>query len=285
MIDRLVSPFSQYDRRVLGWSVQAFCFSETFTIQKTTQTKQDSTKKPHQIDGSKGKIYVYRRYFEKIRELPKSLRGQILVELLMDHGLRSGEASSQRIELCDLANGLLHVLDSKKGTLRIVPMRYRTGKHIATHIQVLKKSYGFLIQSRRKVRKPNSKTQGEGISDCQIGRILAHYCIEADVPVMAPRMFRAYCASKWMFVDHKSIYHLKALLGHDDIQSTEHYVNKLVDVDDFVEEFHQGEEQDGGKVSPFSLSICARSESCPLSAPNCHCRMFIPSENVVVKTK
>jgi integrase len=122
-------------------------------------------------------------------------------------------------------------------------------------------------------RKPGSKTKGVGLSLTAIQRVWDKWCMAAGIPVMSPRIGRAYFACVWYFVDHKNIYDLQAILRHDDILATEKYLSKIHSYEDLKTEFYRG------KKSPF-LSPCTRFDACPLAASDCHCRMFQPKIEV-----
>ena len=110
------------------------------------------------------------------------------------------------------------------------------------------------------------------LSSTSIHRVWQKWCDAAGVPYMPPRMGRAYFAVKWHIVEGKSLFNLMGYMRHDDVLATQKYLSKIVDYEDLKAEFNRG------KRSPFSLS-CNRSESCPLSTPDCYCRMFQPKIN------
>jgi len=222
-------------------------------------------------EGAEGRIVIYRRHFEKLLAFPKPLRDQLLIELPTLEALRSGEMSSLRVEYVDFEHGDLTVLDSKKKKLLMVPLDPVVAVHLAEYIQVERLSEGILIRALPNAphvgHKPGTKTLGVGLSENTINWTWEKWCLRCCIPVMAPRVGRAYFATLWHFVQHKSLYNLMNILRHDDIQSTEHYLNKLVAYEDTKAEFYQG------MKSPFA-SECNRSDKCPVAAPGCHCKFL-----------
>ena len=245
-----------------AWTVKAvICVGYPLHLKKN-QTQEATAKldsEQRQVAGeyavkhrSEPPIYIYTRYVEMVLDCPKRLRDQVILLLAAWEGLRSGEISSLCWEMIDLEHGLLHVLDSKKRTVRLVPLRFRVAKYIALYIQEVKITHGFLIQQLRKhPRKPGSKTRGAGISITQLDKILWNYCDLLDVPRMDLRKLRSYCALT-LHDRRVPMNVIKAWLGHDDIQSTEHYLGKLVDVKKMLDEAHRLDVEDGEtvKVTP-----------------------------------
>jgi len=208
----------------LRWSVQAVIMSKHFSIKKRSRKQKGMA--------PEGRIVVYREYFQRLLKTSMPLRDRLVIELPCFEGLRSGEVSSLRAEWVDIENGDIKVLDSKKHTMFTLPLDPTVAKHI---IQ-LNIHEGFLIRALPHARRQS----GVGLSVTHIDRIWADQCKKADVPVMPARMGRCYFACQWHFVERKSMFHLMAMLRHDSLQSTEHYLSKLVDYEDLKAEFQQG---------------------------------------------
>jgi integrase len=223
---------------------------------------------------SEQKLVVYREIFTRLLNAPKSLRDQLIFDLPCLQAFRAGEVSSLKVEYVCFESGDITVLDSKKKTEMPRPLDPIVAKHIAEYIQQEHLTRGILLQplptAHHVGRKPGSKTVGAGISTTQIGRIWEKYCKALGIPVMPARMGRAYFACYEHYVLGKPIGYIQFMLRHDDLQSTEHYLyEKIVSYEDQKAIFLRG------KQSPFSPSpSCSRFDACPLSAPNCKCRMF-----------
>ena len=231
----------------------------------------------YRSEGSEGRIVIYRSHFARLLAWPKPLRDQLILELPTLQAFRSGEVSSFKAEYVDLERWDLQVLDSKKHKLSMVPLDPVVAEHLAEYILREGLTEGILLRAlpkaSRKTHKPGSKTKGIGLSITHIDRIWAKWCSASGVPYMSARMGRAYFATKWHFVEHKSLFNLMTILRHDDLQSTEHYLARIVTYEDVKNEFYYG------LKSPFA-SQCARFEKCPLSAPECSCKMFTPRVEV-----
>lgn len=264
-------------RSVLAWTVQAVLCRSTITIKSTkkriarTPLPLNLTQKPNQ---SEQKIIVYREYFLKLLKTPKCLRDQIVIELPTLEGFRSGEVSSLRKEYIHFDSGDIEVLDSKKGKLFTLPLDETLAKHLDEYIQKQGIKEGIVIQPLPNAphtgRKEGSKTLGVGLSDNAIEYIWKKCCIMANVPVMSPRMGRAFLAVMEHFVHGKPIGYIKFVLRHDTLQATEHYVySRIVDYGDMKALFYRG------KSEAFSLlSPCQLKDTCHGYEPGCRCRMF-----------
>jgi hypothetical protein len=269
---------SMGERPVLAWSVQAIIISKKFTVKKQPKNKVSSASGLFHSDGeSEGRIVVYRGYFVRLLTVHKvCLRDQLLIELPILEGLRTGEVSSLRAEYVDVERGDLLVMDSKKHQLAVIPLDPVEAEHLSAYMAERGLSFGFLFPPRR-LRKPNQKPKrGAAMTVGAIQHIWDKYCRAAGIPVMSPRMGRAYFAAKWVWQDEKDIYSLMAVLRHQDILATQKYLAKIIDYDTVKAKFNQG------KKSPFSLT-CNRSDFCPLSAENCYCRMFQPQTQIKVQ--
>lgn len=215
-----------------------------------------------QREKPKAKIVIYRSYFERLLKFPKPLRAQLIMELPTLEAFRTGEITTFEVEHVDFERGDLRVLDSKKLLFYPVPLDTTVALHLAEYIQATGLRSGAIIRGQKRT--------GLGLTVGQIEREWRTWCEAAGVPIMSPRMGRAYWACYEHYVLRKPIGYIQYILRHDDLQSTEHYLyDQIVSYEDQKGIFFQG------KDSPFG-SECARSESCPVSCPDCQCRFFQP---------
>lgn len=228
----------------------------------------------------KGLIIVYRDRFERLLAYPKPLRDQLILELPTLQAFRSGEVAHLRVEDVDLENGDIEVLDSKKYRYFTMPLNRTVAMHLSQYFQETnKKGRDFVIDplpdAPRRGRKPGSKTRGEGLSESQISYIWKKYCQLVGLPQpLTPREGRAYFAAKWHFVLKKSVYHLKVAMRHDLLETTMLYLARIVDQEDFKNEFLMGERD---FVSEFE---CTRLSLCPNFIEGCHCKFFMAQTHV-----
>jgi len=221
---------------------------------------------------SQGRLVIHRAYFERLLKFPKPLRDQLVIELPVLEAFRTGEVSSLTFENVDLGRGDLRVLDSKKNKLFTIPLDPTLARHLVEYIEEkVGLREGLVIRPLSSAphtgRKLGSKTLGVGLSIKHIEHIWEKCCLAADVPVMSPRMGRAYFAAKWHFIERKSLYGLMMILRHTDLQVTQRYLARICDYLTVKNEFYEGVD------SPFS-SGCARAESCPVSCEGCHCKFY-----------
>jgi integrase len=274
---RILSPEYMVERRVLAWSVTAIIISKRFTFKKHRRVKADSAPKMQRDNSSVGKIVVYRGYFVRLLSVPKPLRDQLLIELPSLQALRTGEVSSLKAEYIDFERGDMQILDSKKNQLLTRPLGSVAASHLAEYMAKQNISEGYLFPPRRK-RKLGNKSVGASLTDWAILNRWAVWCNVVGIPVMNPRMGRAYFAVVEHYVLGKPLGYVQFMLRHDHLQSTEHYVHcRIVCYEDMKALFLQG------KYSPFSLSQCANSDGCLGAMPDCHCRMFQPQMSEVKK--
>jgi hypothetical protein len=265
-------------RRVLAWSVQAVLITKTIRIIKPGKPQKHFASGLFHSSESEGKIIVYRGYFLRLLSIAKPLRDQLIIELPTLQGFRTGEIGTVEMKHIDFEHGDIQVLDSKKYRLSTLPLDATIADHLDKYIHVRGIVSGplFKPEKRTRPRKPNSKTKGVGLSLSYIQRVWRKWCDICGIPYMSPRYGRAYFAANWVFVEHKNIYHLMAMLRHNDILATQKYLAKIVDYDDLKTEFYRG------KKSPF-LSPCTRFDACPSAADGCYCRWFQPKIEVHLK--
>ena len=223
-------------------------------------------------DESESRIVIYRSYFERLLVVPKPVRDQLMIELPTLQGFRTGEVSSFRVEYIDFERGDLKVLDSKKHKLFMIPLDLMVAQHLEQYTSEKGLTEGFLLRSNRK-RKQGNKSKGAGLTLSAIQHVWDKWCLAAGIPIMSPRMGRAYFAANWHFVERKSLYGLMTILRHYDILATQKYLAKIVDYLSVKGEFYQG------RKSPF-VSECSRSDKCPVAAEGCRCRMYSPNLEV-----
>lgn len=248
----------------------------TITLKRTGKAKRKVPTLSHltEREGVQGgKIVVYRRYFLRLLAYPKCLRDQLVFELPTLQAFRTGEVSSFHGEWADMENGDLQVLDSKKLELFTLPMHPTVAKHINAYMKETGITEGILIKALPGAphigRKAGSTTIGMGMSITNLEKIWAKYCHLLEIPVMSPRYGRAYWLCMEHFVKQKPLYYTMTIMRHESMDVHQKYVARLIDYPAIKDMFNQGE------LPPF-LSLCVRSGQCPLSAPNCHCRMFQP---------
>jgi integrase len=257
--------------RLSAWSVQAILVTKRIIVFKRQKTRiKNFAKGLFHSDESEGKIVVYRGYFLRLLSIAKPLRDQLLIELPVLEAFRTGEVSSFKVECVDFDRGDLQVLDSKKQRFFMVPLDPVVAEHLAEYIRLkgLKQGIAFGAETKAgRKRKPNSKTKGAGLSLTFIQWVWRKWCMACGIPVMSPRMGRAYFACKWHYVDRKSMFALMTILRHDDILATQKYLAKIIDYDAVKTEFYRG------MKSPFQGS-CSRSDKCPMAVEGCFCRSF-----------
>jgi integrase len=276
-VSRIVSLRYMVIRRSLAWRVRVVIVTGQAIVKKQGRNKADSAPKMQRENSSAGKIVVYRGYFVRLLSVPKPLRDQLLIELPTLQALRTGEVSSLKAEYIDFERGDMLILDSKKNELATRPLSPVVASHLAEYMAKMNVSVGYLFLPRRR-RKLGNKSVGASLTEWAILNRWAVWCGVAGVPVMNPRMGRAYFAVVEHYVLGKPLAYIQFMLRHDHLQSTEHYVHsRIVCYEDQKALFLQG------KRSPFSSSQCVNSNGCLGAMPGCHCRMFQPLVSEVKK--
>jgi len=236
-----------------------------------------------QDEESRESIVVYMSRFHKLLDYrPKPLRDQLILELPILQGFRNGEVTTLRAKHVDLENGDIEILDSKKHRFYTRPLVPIVALHLSQYMaETGKKDEDLLIcplpWANRKKRKPGNKTRGEGLSEAQVTQVWLKYCQLCQIPPMAPRMGRAYFAADLAFIKKISVFYIKVAMRHDYVETTIHYLERIVNYEDFKAAILSGEQ------SPFSPH-CQRAviNGCPnqCSEPPCYCRFFTPTVKV-----
>jgi len=214
---------------------------------------------------AEGKIIVYRRHFEKLLSFPKPLRDQLIIELPIKEGLRTTEVCTLRSQDVDFEHGDLWVLDSKKHRLMVIPLDAEVAQHLAEYIQAHGVKEGILLAAERKSDRKGKRGR---LSKQAIEYLWNKWCRIVGIPKMSPRYGRAYFAVDWHVVKGKSLIGLRNVLRHDEISSTEAYLNRIYSYEDTKAEFQRGNKW-------FSNQSCSQAQ-CPISAVGCYCKMFKP---------
>lgn len=216
---------------ILSLWIQRVAVYRCTVTNKPKKTPEDTLVSPtlkHPKHEREGRIVVYRSYFQRLLSTPKPLRDQLCLELPCLEGLRTGEISTLRAEWFDVSNGDLKVLDSKKNEMFTLPLDPTVAKHF---IQ-MNVTEGFLIQGRKRT--------GRGLTPCHIERIWKDWSWTSNIPVLHPRLGRAYLATFEHFVLGKPTSYIQWLLRHDSLQSTEHYLSRIVSYEDMKSLFYMG---------------------------------------------
>jgi len=254
---------AKLEQRRTAWSVHAIIYSQRIVIKKNMHSKTFHKYKP------KSKIVVYRSYFIKLLNTPKPVRDQLIMELPILMAFRTAEISTVRGKHVDFEHGDLQVFDSKKFKYFTVPLDMQ----VAQHLEQLIRETGYTDVLFQPLQKGGRKGKDPYLSNTAIEYVWTKWCKKADIPCMAPRMGRAYFAVNWHVVEGKSIIGLMNILRHDNILSTEQYLNKIHSYEDVKAEFFRGK-------TWSNRNRCARYELCPLAALNCHCHLFTPTMEV-----
>ena len=255
------------NKPVQAWYVRVMLIQKTNVVLETTETKPP--KKPKSCNmHAEGKIVVYRSYFARLLAAPKPLRDQLIIELPMLMGFRTGEVCTAKKEHVNFESGDMQVYDSKKYRLYLVPLHPQVAKHLDKHI---KKVDGNFLFTRS--RKSGAKGKDPHLTDSTIQVIWKKWCEAVGIPYMSPRYGRAYFAVDWHMVRGKSIYGLMAVLRHERMDVTQKYLARIVSYEDVKREFNEG------LSSPFKTD-CVRSDKCPVACEGCRCRMFQPKIEV-----
>lgn len=264
------------ERILSAWSVHALLFSRRITIIPVKRKSNDSASTLyHRHEREEGRIVVYRAYFLRLLACPKPLRDQLLIELPVKEALRSGEVASLRAEYVDFERGDLRVLDSKKYRLFTIPLDPVVAEHLAEYLRKrgTKEGLVFIPETRRGRPRTQHSPKSQAFGETYLEWVWRKWCKACGIPYMSPRYGRAYFACEWcMGARKKSLKALQMILRHDNVATTEAYLDKIVDYADVKAEFNEG------LKSPF-VSECARKD-CPLRVSDCHCRMFTPKIEV-----
>jgi integrase len=222
-------------------------------------------------------LIVYRSYIQQLLDSKKPMVEQIGIELSALNALRTGEVCTVQVEDFDFTDQVIWVLDSKKHEHLPKPLHPTLGFHVEEYIRENHLSTGFLLQKRTLRGRPAKQPQPTNFEPQTIQVWWAKGCRRLGLPQMTPRSGRAYCVcmASYYWEPRASTKEIQVLLGHTDIQSTEHYLNALIDFDwvkdRFLERWRRILQSD---KSP--LQKCLRFDSCPGSMPDCYCKAYMP---------
>jgi site-specific recombinase XerD len=151
------------------------------------------------------------------------LRDRAILETLYGTGLRAAELAALACDDLDLAAGFVYVRSGKGGRDRVVPLGECAAKAV----------HAYLVHERPRGAGPLYLTvQGRALSRKALGDVVARAGRRAGLltPVSPHRLRHSYATH--LLRNGASVLHVKALLGHARLASTEVYTH--VDVSDLA---------------------------------------------------
>jgi integrase/recombinase XerD len=160
------------------------------------------------------------------------LSDYLLVRLFMQTGIRTGEICTLRIENIDFEKCHFHVLDSKKKELFELPVDVETVELLKLFLGERREGYVFQqVKTWRNVRHDKPLTRAH------IWQKIKKIGQNAGVQGLKPRTFRQYFSAYWHYKKHGSTKGLQHYLRHDNLASTDAYLESLFFTEDLEVEY------------------------------------------------
>ena len=148
---------------------------------------------------------------------PQGYRDRTIMELMYSSGTRAGEITNLNIGDIDLTNGTARVL-GKGSKERIVPIGVTALRFLETYIKAIRP---FFITGEEKDALFLNNF-GRRLQYSTLFRIVHKHCDKADLGITC-HTFRRSCTTE-MIKGGANIYHVKEMLGHENLETLKHYV-------------------------------------------------------------
>ena len=158
------------------------------------------------------------------------VRDRAMLETLYSTGIRRGEIVTLRVDEVDLQRGTVHVSQGKGKKDRVVPIGERACAWIEKYIYTIRPQYldgddnGYLFLAKH--GDPMAGKQLSGIVKKAI-EVAALERFRDTHPNAACHLFRHACATH-MLENGADIRYIQALLGHEDLSTTEVYTQVTI---------------------------------------------------------
>lgn len=170
--------------------------------------------------------------FERILDFPKLLRDRVILHLLHDTGMRSGELLTLRVDDVDLDNRMVSIIDSKKYRRFTLPFTHKTGDLLAEYIPTVSGAM-YLFPARNK----DSRTGHMSIKNLQWRlKVIAHRSGLPKPMQFQPRDFRRWFARNWV-IKKGSLTGLQQILRHKHLSTTAVYADGIRFHDEIRKEY------------------------------------------------
>jgi len=156
--------------------------------------------------------------FNKIRDFPTQLRDKVILSLLYDTGMRTGELAPLKTSDVDLERKEIKILDSKKKIPFKLPITNNTVELLAEYMKTIPQ--GWLFPSR--VNNGHLTTRG-----CQwIIKRLACVLNLKEWESYNPRLFRYRFSRNWI-QRGGNLLRLSDILRHQRVSTTSRYIARI----------------------------------------------------------
>jgi len=151
------------------------------------------------------------------------IRNRTIIELLYSTGIRIGELCSLRLTYIDFDLGIMKVF-GKGSKERMVPVGKTALKWLQNYIRGVRP---FQIN----IEKSDAvflSSIGKPISQRSIREAIHTYATKAKIQInVTPHTFRRSCTTE-MLKSNANIYHVKELLGHETLDTLQHYAKLTI---------------------------------------------------------
>jgi len=154
---------------------------------------------------------------------PQGYRDRTLLELLYSTGIRRKEAL--QLKLTDIDFGHATALVMGKGSKqRVVPVGRTAMRHLETYVKAVRP----FLQREASDQDLFLDRTGKVLTGPALRVRLLRYAASLDVPfAVTPHTFRRSCATE-LIRGGANLYHVKDLLGHEDLDTLKHYVKLTI---------------------------------------------------------
>ncbi|OUS23368.1 hypothetical protein A9Q98_14875 [Thalassotalea sp. 42_200_T64] len=155
----------------------------------------------------------------------KGIRDRAIMELFWATGARSFELAGMTLDCINWEEGTIRIEKGKGRKDRIIPLGKRAEKAVKKYLKTVRTSY-LSFESGNTLFLND---RGEIFTYRQLGTLVTYYKLRAGVnKPKACMLFRHTCATM-LINGGAGLFHVKEILGHEDISTTQAYVHLAID--------------------------------------------------------
>jgi integrase/recombinase XerD len=156
---------------------------------------------------------------------PDGLRDRTLLEVLYSCGLRRTELANLKIYDIDLKRSVLSVREGKGGKDRLLPLGERTLSWLTIYLHDVRDQLAGPLDDERLFITDYGEPFNGGI----LGRLVKKYMKQAGIDVTGSCHLLRHAMATHMLEHGADIRFIQAMLGHDDLNSTQIYTRVSVE--------------------------------------------------------
>jgi integrase/recombinase XerD len=158
-------------------------------------------------------------------DTPDGMRDRVIMELFYSSGLRRTELANLKIYDIDMKRQVLVVREGKGGKDRMLPIGERANAWLEKYLEDVREELTSPLDEERLF----ITDYGEPFNGGLLGRLVKKYMKQTGIDVLGSCHLFRHAMATHMLENGADIRFIQAMLGHDDLNSTEIYTRVTVE--------------------------------------------------------